>query len=92
MRSPRADGSALPAIPEAVLGELAAVAPNVEEDRLIHQARFFKCRDPITVGNEPGIVHRLELDERDATTGLFVNNLDREKPAGPRVGRDQRPA
>ena len=48
--------SALPRIAEAVLGELVAVALDVEEDLLAHQAGLVEGGQAVAVGDEPRLL------------------------------------
>jgi hypothetical protein len=71
---------------QSVLRELVSVAGDVEEHVMVDQPGLANRGDPIAVGDERHAVDRSKLDQRHATAGLLINDVD-GKAAGGRPGR-----
>src|SRR5207302_1962539 len=66
------------AVAEPILRVLVTVALDVEVDLEPDQPRLVEGHDAMAVGHVPDLFDRAELDQRDATSRLVIDDLDPE--------------
>ncbi len=76
--STRRDIDRFAAIAEPVFRELISVTSHVEESLLPEETRLVDRCETVAVGEKDDVVRRLQLDERHAAAGIFINDLERE--------------
>ena len=84
---PSVTSRALPRIAEAVLVDFIAVAGDREEDLAVEEAGLVKGHDAVAVGDIANLVDRLELDQGDAASGPFLDDVDAKNARASIVGR-----